>query len=175
MQVSLDGRASGNVLSKQQDDGNSSGPPSKALVPVDSPDTSKKPSVWLERVISLSKHFLPYQAPPRRMQSLFYHILVDLVLVNGERINESRWLLKDRGVINRSVGLSNWPTMTGNAEYSLELTWYKGGRDIKIGDLVTACDPMDMTRSVVKRVVGLPMCSVSRRLFRRFTYDRVTV
>ena len=65
--------------------------------------------------------------------------------------------------------------MTGNAQYLIELTWHKGGRDVKVSDLVTACDPTDMTRSVAKRVVGLPMCSANRKLFQGFPYDRVTV
>ena len=65
--------------------------------------------------------------------------------------------------------------MTGNAEHSIALCWYKGGRDVKVGDLVTAWHPTETDLTVVKRVAGLPIYSVSRRLFWGLTFDKVTV
>ena len=147
----------------------------QALITVDEPDNIKPPFFWLDIVKALTKRFCPAQAPPaRRVRVGFYHVLTALVVYHRDRINASKWLLKDRGCIKGSVGPSNWPTMTGSCEYSIELYYYRGGRDVEIGDLVVVKEPTEEDVRIVKRVAGLPMYTVSRK-FLWFRYAEVTV
>lgn len=62
-----------------------------------------------------------------------------------------------------------WPTMTGIDEYTLNSSWYRGGRDIQVGDIVLVRNPAKKKDTekgawLHKRVVGLAGYTTSRHL-----------
>lgn len=66
-------------------------------------------------------------------------------------INNLEWV-KRRGEIAGSIGSSNWPTFTGVDELTFISYWYMGGRDVKMGNMVSARNP---ARKEGKKDIGL--------------------
>lgn len=133
---------------------------------------------------NLTKRFCPYQTPNRvrrpgnrePARTGLYQKMFKWSVRNQPQIN---WWLGDRGRMSVSTGTSNWPTMTGIDEYSIESFWYRGGRDVQVGDLVvirnTAKKESAPGAWLCKRIVGFAGYSSTRRLGHLGMWSRVIV
>jgi inner membrane protease subunit 1 len=58
--------------------------------------------------------------------------------------------------VRRTEGPSMLPTIDVTGNWTLTLPWYRRGRGIVVGDVVSSADPFVVKDSIIKRVVGLP-------------------
>ena len=133
-------------------------------------------SFWEALLKYLTIRYLPYQTPktrppkgePFQVQTGHYPAIFKWLKEHRLGINNIGWF-KRWGTISWTTGSSNWPTFTGVDEYIVESKWYKGGRGIKVGDVVSARNPVvkDPTQQgawVIKRVVGLAGHTATRKV-----------
>jgi len=116
-----------------------------------------------------NKNYLPWQAPPLLLWGVpkprrgLYALCFSHAFKNFDRYHHliERWARV--GCFKKSIGVSNRPTLTGKDELIFVSPQHKGGRGIRIGDMVSITGlevkgpPGEISRLVCnKRIVGLP-------------------
>ena len=131
---------------------------------------------WLQVLSFITEHILDFQAPnriggpgtPQPVKRGLYQVVFSWVARNRLWINELPWF-KTRFFIYTSGGMSNWPTMTGHNEFTLNAIWYAGGRDCDEGDMILARNPAKKSGNVKgawvnKRIIGFEGLATDRKL-----------